>query len=77
MMDGGWWMWGGSLIGIVFFVALIVAVVMLVQRGEDAASQRPRVEPRSRSADEILAERFARGEIDEAEFHDRRDALRS
>jgi putative membrane protein len=31
----------------------------------------------SASAEQILAERFARGEIDEAEFRTRRDALRT
>ena len=69
MMDGGgwWWMGGGSLVMIVF-VALVVLLV--VQRPDDARRARAQ-----NPADDILAERFARGEIDENEYRSRSDAL--
>jgi putative membrane protein len=61
-------------VGIV--IALIVAAVVAlvrhysVPRGQSAMPTAPS------SAEELLAQRFARGEIDEAEYRARRDALR-
>jgi len=76
-MDGGgghWWWW---LIGLTVMVLLVVLVVIVVNR----TNARPRpslptMPPRS-SAEDVLAERFARGEIDEDEYRRRRDALRN
>ena len=70
MMDGGgWWMMGG---GSLVFLALIVLVVFLVVRqpGE------PQGRTGQRSAADTLAERFARGEIDEREYRSRLEELR-
>jgi putative membrane protein len=70
MMDGGmgwWWMGGGSL---VFLALIVVVVVLLLHRDSDIH------ERRGTGADDILAERFARGEIDEDEYRKRRAALR-
>jgi putative membrane protein len=71
MMDGmgGWWMGAGSLI----FVVLAVMGVLLWTR-QDGGAQRSASDT---NAEDILAERFARGEIDEAEYRTRRDALRT
>ena len=73
MMDGGggFWMWGGSFV----LLALIVLVVVVVMRQQDDrhADGRSDAAP---GAEEILDERFARGEIDEDEYRRRRDALR-
>jgi putative membrane protein len=64
---GGWWMGVGWLV----IIGLIVLVVLSVARHpEDRQS-----EPQTSSAAEILADRFARGEIDEAEYRTRLDAL--
>jgi len=75
-MDGGgghWWWW---LIGLTVMVLLVVLVVMVVIRASAPAHPAPpTASPRS-SAEEVLAERFARGEIDEDEYRRRRDALR-
>ena len=65
---GGWWMGAGSLV----FIVLIVLLVLLVARHSDDA-QYP---DRTSDAADILAERFARGEIDEAEYRSRLAALR-
>lgn len=71
MMDGGagWWMGAGSLV----FLVLIVLVVLLFVRQSDE----PRDEIKKRDAAEILAERFARGEIEEQEYRSRLETLRS
>jgi putative membrane protein len=69
---GHWWWW---LIALALLVALVVVVVWLVTRsGPPAASVAP--QPPRGSAENVLADRFARGEIDEANYRRRRDALR-
>lgn len=65
---GGWWMGVGSLV----VIGLIVLVVLLVARHPEERQS----EPHTSSAAEILADRFARGEIDEAEYRTLLDALR-
>jgi putative membrane protein len=67
-MDGGWWWVMG--IGWLVFLGLIAAVAIVLVRhfGSSAGT--------SRSALQVLDERFARGEIDEDEYRARLDALR-
>ena len=79
---GGWhdgWGWGhmffGSIMMVLFWGGLILLVVFAVRsmgaapgRGMDGP------EPRNRALD-ILEERYARGEIDKAEFEERRQLL--
>jgi putative membrane protein len=65
---GGWWMGAGSLV----FIALIVLVVLLFVRHPDE----PGNSRATRDAADILAERFAAGEIDEGEYRSRLAALR-
>ncbi len=65
---GGWFF--GPLMMIVFF-ALIIAAVVGATRLFGGGQSSPR-----NSATNILAERFAAGEIDEAEFAKRRKALK-
>jgi len=67
-MSGGWWWVMG--IGWLIFLAIVVTVGIVLAR---SLSSRDRG---SRSAQDILADRFARGEIDEDEYRKRRDALR-
>ena len=70
MMGGGWFF---GPIMMILFVALIVAVVVLVVRwlgGGATQGTKPK------AAQDILEERFARGEIDKDEFEARRQALR-
>jgi putative membrane protein len=71
MMDGGmggWWMGAGSLV----FIVLVVLVVLLLVRH----TNEPGYPETTHDARDILAERFARGEIDEQEYRSRLDALR-
>lgn len=67
MGRGWWWVMG---IGWLIFLAFIVLLAVVLVRGFTNGSAR-------RSADDILAERFARGEIDEDEYRRRRSALRA
>jgi putative membrane protein len=73
MMDGGgwWWMGGGSLL--VLIVVVLLIWVLVRHEGPTPTTGTP---PQRRSAEEILAERFARGEIDEQEYRSRSSALR-
>lgn len=69
---GGWWM----LLWMLMFWAGVIALIVWAVR---ATSERPQGAPpqshgRSRAL-EILEERFARGEIDQEEFEQRRRAL--
>jgi putative membrane protein len=75
----GPWMtgWGSVVmgIGLVLFLALIVLGVVALVRylpTTDRRSHPPRPAP-----EELLAERFARGEIDEREYLERLATLRS
>lgn len=73
MFWGNGWGWGGWVmmsISMLVFWGLVAWVVVTLARGP------ARTPPTERSAEEILAERFARGEIDHDEFVARRAALR-
>jgi putative membrane protein len=69
--DGwSWWAWPVMTLGMVaFWVAVAWIVVAAFRRSQDVSVHG--------GPEEILAERFARGEIDEAEYERRRAALRS
>lgn len=63
-----------SLMMLLFWGGLIVLVVWLVRSSRDDRSADRLIEPTERG-EQVLAERFARGEIDEKEFIHRRDLL--
>lgn len=71
--DGNWsWAaWAAMTITMIGFWALVIWAVATFVRGNASAGP-----DRRRDPEEILAERFARGEINEDEFRDRRDLLR-
>ena len=70
MMNGGWgaWMFGGVVLMVAFWGLLFWAIVSLVRRPA-------RSDAGSRGASDVLAERFARGEIDASEYESRRASL--
>ncbi|MFF4604801.1 SHOCT domain-containing protein [Streptomyces sp. NPDC001339] len=83
--DHGGWGWFAMSISMLLFLALIVLVVLLFFRafsrgGSAAFWERPAPPgapgPGRANAEQILAERFARGEIDEEEYHRRLATLR-
>ncbi|MGW0752506.1 SHOCT domain-containing protein [Streptomyces sp. NPDC002587] len=71
---GGWgWV---AMFSMVLLVALAVTAIVLLLRSADRFPAHP-TEPRAApSAKQVLAERFARGEIDEEEFERRLTVLR-
>lgn len=75
--DGGWGVGGWLVMGLMMLVVWIVPIALLVWLilGNFHPGQTARSTPRS-SADQILAERYARGEIDEEEFTRRSEVLR-
>lgn len=86
MMDGGGMMMGGMWLGMLLvallFLALIIGGVYLVVRaargeGPRGGHQETSHNPSRSSALTILEERFARGEIDQEEFEQRRRTLGS
>jgi putative membrane protein len=68
---GGWWL-VMPLVTVAFWAVIVWAVVTLVRGGPSAprAGSPPRPAP-----EEILAERFARGDIDEDEYRRRLETL--
>lgn len=73
MWSGGWWMLLGPLWMIIVLAGIVAAVVMALRwAGVTGGSAGTGVRP---TPLDILKERFARGEIDRAEFEERRKAL--
>ena len=77
--DMMWGAWGGMILGplmMIIFIAVIVVIVVIAIRwlgsaGSDATQKGGPTE----SPIDILKERFARGEIDRADFEERRQVL--
>lgn len=68
---GGWGPGWPGLIGLIVFVALIAAVIWFAVRGA-----RPRERTAADRAKDVLAERYARGEINTEEYQERLDQLK-
>lgn len=65
---GGWW-WLAVPMMVAFWTLIVWGLIVLMRGNE---------RPRGRAtAEEVLAERFARGEIDEDEYRRRRDLVRA
>lgn len=67
---GGFWMFGGLLL-LIGVIVLVVWAVTTISRGGSA----PRPDPSRPTPNEILRERFARGEISEQEFEQAKKVL--
>jgi putative membrane protein len=76
--DVGGWGWVAMSAGMILFWAVIIALGVLLYRalarpgGSSDRADNPPLEP---TPEQILAERFARGDIDEDEYHRRLTAL--
>jgi putative membrane protein len=78
MMWGWGWGWYGMLFGPLFMIlwlAVVIAVAVLLIRWIGGPWQGAAPQPPSRTPLDILKERFARGEIDKEEFEERRRVL--
>ena len=70
---GGGWGMGFGMIGMVLLgVLIIVAIVALVRWTSGSG---PHSRPHSKTALDVLKERYARGEIDKREFEERKHDL--
>lgn len=80
-MDGYGWAGGMNpwwILMVVLMVGFIIwAIIWTTQRNNDSTPADRTETPSAPSAESILADRFARGEIDEDEYRRRIDALRS
>lgn len=77
--DMSGWGYAGMAIGMVlFWVLIIVAIVALIRFSTGATQTRAisAPSPYTESPEQVLAARFARGEIDEAEYRQRLAVLR-
>ena len=73
--DGGWSMFFfGPLFMIITLVAVVAAIVFLLRWLGGMPASGPHL-PMGKTALDILKERFAKGEIDKAEFEERRRVL--
>lgn len=78
MMWGYYSSWGGWLImflSMVLWVGLLTVIIVLAARWLGRRPASGAEPPHSRSSMEILQQRYARGEIDEATFRRMRDEL--
>lgn len=67
---------GGAMgIGMLLFLGLIIVVVVALARGLGSRSGGAEPRLREKTALDILGERYARGEIDKAEYEEKRRDL--
>ena len=69
------WGWIGMVAGMLLFWGLVIAAIVFVVRSLGSGDNRQPGTGRA-APEDVLADRFARGEIDETEYHQRLDALR-
>jgi len=77
--DMSGWGYAGMVIGmILFWILIIVGIIALIRFSSGAfrTGTSPSLETVDDSPAQILASRFARGEIDETEYHQRLAVLR-
>jgi putative membrane protein len=72
----GSWGWALMSVGLITFWVLLIAVIVVLMRWLDRSGQRPTEPPTAPSAEQILADRLARGQIDETEYRRRIAMLR-
>lgn len=78
-MDGGWGVlgWVGMSLMMIVVWGLPIALVVWAVRSSFRRDEPSVTTPPRRDADQVLAERYARGQIDEDEFAHRREILRT
>ena len=76
---GGWWMWLGGLLVAAVTALAIYALIVIIGRSARNPARFSYDEQRNNSENalEILAGRFARGEINDEEYRQKKVALKS
>ncbi|MFI7413578.1 SHOCT domain-containing protein [Streptomyces sp. NPDC049627] len=69
------WGWFGMSVGMILFWTVIIAALVLLFRAVNGPHEHTHTTPAAPTPEQILGERFARGEIDEEEYRRRLDAL--
>lgn len=70
-MDSGWWGFGMMLSSLLFLALIVVGIVFIVRFFSDGGRTARR--PDGNRALDILDERFARGEVEQEEYEERRN----
>lgn len=73
--DGTWGPWYGMIFGPLLMLGFLVLSVLIVAWVLRAAGFARQPEPRAATALDVLKERFARGEIDPADYEARKKLL--
>jgi len=73
-MDSFGWGFGMAFMGL-FWIAIVLLIVWLVRSISDRSSERRPPPPPTETPLEILQKRYARGEINRAEFEEKRRDL--
>jgi putative membrane protein len=74
--DSAGWGWTMMVFGVLFWASIIVLGVWFVRTWSSPRVNAPSSAPSTASAQQLLDERFARGEIEVEEYERRRDVLR-
>jgi putative membrane protein len=67
--------WGGMIMGPIMMIVFVVVTVLAIAWTLRATGLGWQLDPREQSPLDILKSRFARGEIDRAEYEERRKLL--
>ena len=80
-LDGWNWGWGHMMFGgfmmVAFWSGMVLLLMLAVRWLGSGPSHGASLPPLGKRAPDILQERFARGEIDKAEFEERKQSLSS
>lgn len=75
---GGGWSWVITALVLTLFFAVVITAIVVAVRYLAAGGRHPDQESAARSAqaEDVMAQRFARGEIDDTEYRQRMTVLR-
>jgi putative membrane protein len=73
---GGGWSWVLTAVVLTLFFAVVITAIVVAVRYLTAGGRHPDQESAVRSAEDVLAQRFTRGEIDDTEYRKCMTALR-